>query len=206
MESFGEELNLRVKVIVLTLEIINISIAMKKTLITLIALVGMAFGASAMNLKDAYTALSNIPNVSVSNPDYNLPMDISAMPDYGFNLGEGNLAAGYNLNAAQIKETGDAAFTILNQVPMLRMINGACNNDVAAFVYAEPTGENSNDVLIVAMSGYRGLAVFMYVQNVPDAVCTAIQTAPVEMQGNFLSMKAKLQGTDEFSIILNKAR
>ena len=192
--------------IVLTLEIIKILVAMKKTLLTLIALVSVALGASAMSLKDAYKALSNIPNVSVANPDYNLPMDISAMPDYGFILNEGNLATAYNLNAPQIKETGDAAYTILNQVPMVRMINGANNNDVAAFVYAEPTSENSNDMLIVAMSGYRGSVVFMYVENVPDALCTAIQNAPVEMAGNYLSLKAKLQGDDEFSIILNKGR
>lgn len=179
---------------------------MKKTLLTLMALVGMVFGSSAMSLKDAYEALSNIPNVTVSNPDYNLPMDISAMPDYGFTLSEGNLAAGYNMNAAQIKETGDAAFTILNQVPMLRIINGGCNNLVAGLVYAEPTGENSNDVLIAAMSGYRGSAVFMYVQNVPDATCEALQKAPVEMEGSYFSLKAKLNGNDEFSIILNKAR
>lgn len=179
---------------------------MKKTLLSLIALISVALGASAMNLKDAYKALSNIPNVSVTMPDYNLPMDISAMPDYGFTLSDGNLAAAYNLNAAQIKETGDAAYTILNQVPMLRMINGANNSQVAAFVYAEPTGENSNDVLIAVMSGYRGSVVFMYVQNVPDATCTAIQSAPVEMAGSFLSLKAKLTGNDEFSIILNKGR
>ena len=179
---------------------------MKKTLLTLIALVSVALGASAMSLKDAYKALSNIPHVPVANPDYNLPMDISAMPDYGFTLSEGNLAAAYNLNASQIKETGDAAFTILNQVPMLRMINGACNGQVAGFVYAEPTGDNSNDVLIVAMSGYRGSAVFMYVQNVPNSVCTALQSAPVEMDGSHLSLKAKLQGDDEFNIILSKAR
>ncbi|MDE6341823.1 MAG: hypothetical protein K2K93_05855 [Muribaculaceae bacterium] len=179
---------------------------MKKTLLALIALVGMTFGASAMSLKDAYKALSNIPNVSVTAPDYNLPMDISAMPDYGFTLADGNLATAYNLNAAQIKETGDAAFTILNQVPMLRMINGGCNNFVAGLVYAEPTGENSNDVLIVAMSGNRGSVVFMYVQNVPDAVWTALQMAPVEMKGDYFSLRAKLQGADEFNIILNKAR
>lgn len=179
---------------------------MKKTLLTLIALVSMAFGASAMSLKDAYKALSNIPNVSVNQPDYNLPMDISAMPDYGFTLIDGNLATAYNLNAAQIKETGDAAFTILNQVPMLRIINGGCNNLVAGLVYSEPTGENSNDVLIVAMSGLRGSVVFMYVQNVPDATCTALQSAPVEMEGSFFSLKAKLTGNDEFNIILNKAR
>ena len=179
---------------------------MKKTLLTLIALVSVALGASAMSLKDAYKALSNIPNVTVSNPDYNLPMDISAMPDYGFILNEGNLATAYNLNAAQIKETGYAACTILNQVPMMNIINGACNNDVAAFVYVEPTGENSNDVLIATLSVYPGSAVFMYVQNVPDATCEALSMAPVEMEGNYLSLKAKLQGDDEFSIILNKAR
>ncbi|MDE5850467.1 MAG: hypothetical protein K2H38_10015 [Muribaculaceae bacterium] len=179
---------------------------MKKTLLSIIALLCVTLGASAMSLKDAYKALSNIPNVSVSSPDYNLPMDISAMPDYGFTLSEGNLATAYNLNAAQIKETGDAAFTILNQVPMLRMINGGSNNSVAGLIYAEPTGENSNDVLIVAMSGNRGSAVFMYVQNVPDTVCTALQMAPVEMKGDYFSLRAKLNGNDEFNIILNKAR
>ena len=49
---------------------------MKKTLFTLIALISVALGASAMSLKDAYKALSNIPNVSVVKPDYNLPMDL----------------------------------------------------------------------------------------------------------------------------------
>lgn len=179
---------------------------MKKTLITLIALVSMAFGASAMSLKDAYKALSNIPNVSVTKPDYNLPMDLPFEQNNGFVLEDRNLAAAYNLNAPQIKETGDAAYTILNQVPMVRMINGANNNDVAAFVYAEPTGENSNDVLIVAMSGYRGSVVFMFVQNVPNTVCTSLQSAPIEMEGNYLSLKAKLPGNDEFNITLNKAR
>ena len=179
---------------------------MKKTLLSIIALLCVTLGASAMSLKDAYKALSNIPNVSITNPDYNLPIDLPFNQESGFVINEGNLAAAYNLNAPQIKETGDAAYIILNQVPMVRMINGANNNAVAAFVYSEPTAENSNDVLIVAMSGYRGSVVFMYAQNVPDNVCTALSNAPVEMQGNYLSLKALLPGDDELNIILSKAR
>ena len=181
---------------------------MKKTLLSLIALVSVALGASAMSLKDAYKALSNIPNVSAAKPDYNLPMDLPMSPVDGFmlQLEDGNLAAAYNLNAAQIKETGDAAFTILNQVPLQRMINGGNNNLVGAFVYAEPTGENSNDVLIVVMNGYRGAVNFVYVENVSDTIRTALQMAPVEMEGSSFSLKAKLPQDEEFNIIQNKGR
>lgn len=179
---------------------------MKKTLLSLIALVSVALGASAMSLKDAYKALSNIPNVSVTKPDYNLPIDLPVIQEGAFVVEEGNLAAGYNLNAARIKETGDAAYTILNQVPMMRMINGANNNVVAGFVYAEPTGEDRNDVLIVTMSGYQGNAVFLYAQNVPDAICNALQTAPVEMKGNYLSIEANWGDNDGLNIMQSKAR
>ena len=179
---------------------------MKKTLLTLIALVSVALGASAMSLKDAYKALSNIPNVSVVKPDYNLPMDLPFEQNSGFSIEEGNLAAAYNLNTQQIFETGTATLTILNQVPLANMINGGNNNEVGAFVYAEPTGENSNDVLIVAMSGYRGSVVDLYLRNVPDAVCESLQSAPLEMVDSSLSLKAKLANGDEFNINLNKGR
>ena len=86
------------------------------------------------------------------------------------------------------------------------MINGGNNNEVGAFVYAEPTGENSNDVLIVAMSGYRGSVVDLYLRNVPDAVCESLQSAPLEMVDSSLSLKAKLANGDEFNINLNKGR
>lgn len=203
---FGNGLNLAFGCCVFFKKIRIKEITMKKTLLSLIALISVAFGASAMSLKDAYKALSNIPNVSVTKPDYNLPMDLPFDQNSGMVLEEDNLAAAYNLNAAQIKETGDAAYTILNQVPMVRMINGGNNNLVGAFVYAEQTGENANDVLVAAMSGYRGMVVFIYEQNVPDAVVAALQSAPVEMQGSYFSLKAKLPNSDEFNIILSKAR
>ncbi len=179
---------------------------MKKTLLTLIALVSVALGTSAMSLKDAYKALSNIPNVSVTNPDYNLPMDLPFEKINGFTVKEGNLAAAYNLHAPQIVQTAEAALTILNQVPMVYLVNGGYNSYVGAFAYWEQTGENSNDVLVAAFNQYAGLVVFMYVQNVPDATCEALQMAPVEMEGRYFSLKAKLSGNDEFNIILNKAR
>ena len=179
---------------------------MKKTLLTLIALVSVVLGASAMSLKDAYKALSNIPNVSVTKPDYNLPMDLPFEQINGFAVKEGNLAAAYNLHAPQIVQTAEAALTILSQVPMGYMVNGGYNSYVGAFVYWQQTGENSNDVLVAAFNQYAGLVVFMYVPNVPDAVLAGLQSAPVEMQGNYFSLKAKLPQNDEFNIILNKAR
>ncbi len=179
---------------------------MKKTLLTLIALVGMAFGSSAMSLKDAYKALSNIPNVSVTKPDYNLPMDLPFEQINGFVVEEGNLAAGYNMHAEQIRETETAALTILNQVPLVNMINGGYNSYLGAFVYWEPTGENSNDVLVATINGRAGSVVFMYVPNVPNSVFLGLQSAPVEMKGDYFSLKAKLPENDEFNIILNKAR
>ena len=179
---------------------------MKKTLLTLIALISVALGASAMSLKDAYKALSNIPNVSVTKPDYNLPMDLPFETVSGFELKDGNLAAGYNMNASQINVTGDAALTILNQVPMIRMINGGFNGYVGALVYWEQTGENSNDMLVAVINARAGSVVFMYVPNLPDSNFLPIQSAPVTMEEGYFSLKAKLPGNDEFNINLNKGR
>lgn len=185
---------------------------MKKILLSLLAVIGLSAGASAMSLKEAFKALSNIPNVSLSAPDYNLPVTAPLQA-------EGGLATAYNLDAEQIKTTGDAAMAILNQVPIKYMINGGCNNEVLAFVYATPTTEgqgdtsvNDNsekagkyDMLIAVMSGYRGMAVFLY-GTVSGEVRDAFQAAPLKMEGNFLSCEVALPDNNEFNIMLNKAR
>lgn len=171
---------------------------MKKFIMILCVAVATVASASAMSLKDAFAALSNIQNVSVTKPDYNLPV----VPDVIDNL---HIAAGYNLNQDQILASGNAAYTILNQVPLAYMINGGNNNEVSAFVYATPNASGSNDVLIAAMSGYKGSVVFLY-GTIDNATLAAIQNAPLKMEGNFLSIEAQMPDDSEFNIILSKAR
>ena len=153
------------------------TIVMKKFILALCAVFAVSAGAFAMNLKEAFEALSDIPNINVKAPDYNLPVVMDGIRN-------GRVAAAYNLNEAQIAESGAAAFTLLNRVPLARMINGANNGMVAAFVYAEPDGNGANDVLIAVMSGYRGSVVFIY-GTIDDVIRDAIQNADLEMEGNY---------------------
>ena len=150
-------------------------------------------------MKEAFDELSKLPNISISVPDYNLPV----ISDFVEN---GTIAAAYNLNASQIYDSATKAFTVLNKVPLTSMINGGNNNNVAAFVYTEPNDKGSNDILIVAMSGLKGSIVFMY-GNVDDTCKSAIQNAKLEMQGDFLSLEAEsIPDVGDFNIILSKAR
>lgn len=172
---------------------------MKKFFLSLIAVLAFVGSASAMGLKEAFNALSNLPHVSVTKPDYNLPVVNDVIQNT-------TIAAGYNLNQQQIFEAGNATYAILNQVPLAYMINGANNNEVAAFIYTTPNNEGNYDILIAAMSGYRGSVVFIY--GTIDEVCkNAIQNAPLEMQENYLSIQAdSIPNVGDFNIILNKAR
>ena len=171
---------------------------MKKIIFSLVAIIAATFSVSAINLKDAFTALSNIQNVNVVTPDYNFPITADVVK-------EGQISAAYNLNRQQILESGNAALTILNQVPLAYMINGGNNNNVGAFIYTTPAGENSNEILIAVMSGFRGSLVFMY-GTIDDASRDALQNAPLQMEGNFLSIEASMPDGSEFNIIQSKAR
>lgn len=173
-------------------------LVMKKILLSLIALLGLSVGASAMSLKEAFSALSNLQNITVKTPDYNLPIVADVVQD-------GQIAAGYNLNKEQVFETATAAYTVLNQVPLSTMINGGNNGQVAAFIYSTPNSNGSNDVLIVVMSGYKGSVVSMF-GTMSDAAKEAIQNAPLEIQGINLNMNATLADGNEFNITLSKAR
>ena len=172
---------------------------MKKILLSLISIFAMAAGSSAMSLKEAFTALSNLPDVSVRAPDYNLPV----INDF---IQNGQIAAAYNLDRQHIYDTGNAAYTILNQIPLSYMINGGNNHYVMAFVYATPNETGSNDILIAVMSGFKGSVVFIY--GTTDNICKeAIQNAPLQMQGNYLSIVAdSIPDIGDFNILINKAR
>lgn len=171
---------------------------MKKFAILLFAVIASVAGAAAMNLKDAFGALSNIANVQTVTPDYNLPVSLDGINDY-------QISAAYNLNAESIYTTGTAALTLLNQVPMTYMINGGGNHLVCAYVYAQPNDEGSNDILVAVMSGFRGSAVFIY-GTVDNDTCQAIQQAPFQMEGTFISLNAPLPDNNEFNIYLTKGR
>lgn len=171
---------------------------MKKLLLIVIAALAASASSFAMNLKEAFNALSNLPYVTITTPDYNLPVVADVIQN-------GTIAAGYNLDRQQIAEAGSAAYAILNQVPLNYMINGANNKEVAAFIYSTPNAENSNDVLIAVMSGYKGSIVFLY-GTMDDASKVAIQNAPLTMQGNFLNIEAGMPDGSDFNITLSKAR
>ncbi len=151
-----------------------------------------------MNLKEAYDALSNIQNINVRQPDYNMPINIEGLSDV-------QVAGAYNLTPDQTLESGNAAYTILNQVPLTYMINGGNNNQVAAFVYAQPNAEGSNDILMVVMSGYRGMVMTLYCKA-DDAIKTQLQQAPLEMSANYLNITTNLSNDSEFSINVGKGR
>lgn len=171
---------------------------MKKFILALCAVLAVSAGAFAMNLKEAFDALSNIPNINVRVPDYNLPVAMDVIQN-------GRVAAAYNLDRGQIAESGNAAYALLNQVPLVYMINGGNNHQVAAFVYAEPDGKGMNDVLIAVMSGYRGSVIFVY-GTIDDATKDAIMNAPLEIDGSYLKMATSLADGNEFNIIVSKAR
>lgn len=154
---------------------------------------------STITLKEAFNNLAKLPNISITEPDYNLPVISDFVQD-------GTIAAAYNLDASQIYDSATKAFTILNKGPLTSMINGGNNNNVAAFVYTEPNDKGSNDILIVAMSGLKGSIVFMY-GTIDDTCKSAIQNAKLEMQGDFLSLEAEsIPDVGDFNIILSQAR
>lgn len=80
------------------------------------------------SLKDAYTQLSQISGVTEDT-----------IPTIKFGKHEitvENNVGTTNLNREQIKNTGNAMFSILDRVPMEYIVNGATNNLAAGFVYA----------------------------------------------------------------------
>lgn len=171
---------------------------MKKLIVMVVAAVATIGSASAMSPKEAFSALSDIQNVVVTAPDYNLPVDADIAR-------VGQIAAAYNLSKEQMNETSTAAYTILNQVPLTYMVNGGNNGEVAAFIYATPNDAGDNDVLIAVMSELKGSVVFIS-GTADDATVSAIQAAPLNIEGNYLNLQAQMPNGDDFNITLSKAR
>lgn len=174
------------------------TLVMKKLVILILAVLATTTATFALSLREAFDALSNLPNIGIKAPDYNLPV-------IGNIIESGEIAAAYNLDAEQIKVSGNGAFAILNQVPLSYMINGGCNNEVAALVYATPDNKGTNDILIAVMSGYKGSVVFLY-GTISNAEKEAIQSAPLRMQGNYISIETVMPDGSDFNISIGKGR
>lgn len=162
---------------------------MKKLLLILVMSVAYIASASAINLQEAFSALSNLPNVSVKETEDLKELSNNKCPIKLDSLKVLQVAAAYDLDAEKIKTTANGAFTILNQIPLQYMINGANNNSVCAFLYSTPYKGHPglNHLLIAVMCGEWGTVVFEEA-IVNDKVRDAIQAASIEMKGNYLNM------------------
>lgn len=162
---------------------------MKKILITFAIAVLSIASASAINLQEAFNALSNLPNVTIKENLDLKDLSNNKCPIKLDTLKIARVAIGYDLNAEKIAVTGNGIYTILNQIPFQYMINGANNNNVCAFLYSTPYEGHTglNHLLIAVMSGEWGTVCFVDA-IVEDKEKDAIQAATVEMKGNNLNM------------------
>lgn len=162
---------------------------MKKILLIIAVILVSVASASAINLQEAFSALSNLPNVSVKENLDLKDLTNSKCPIKLDSLKIAQVAIGYDLDAEKIAATGNGAYTILNQIPFQYMINGANNNNVCAFLYSTPYEGHAglNHLLIAVMSGEWGTVCFVDA-IVSDKERDAIQAASIEMRGNYLNM------------------
>ena len=123
---------------------------MKKYVIALAILAVASVCGRALTLKEAFAALSEVPNISVVESS---PSGLVGLP--ADSVGNLEMAVANNLDAARIKETGDAVYAVLDKVPLVNMINGANNHQVAAFLYATPNADGRYDFLVVSMGRSR---------------------------------------------------
>lgn len=162
---------------------------MKKILIIFAIAVLSIANASAINLQEAFSALSNLPNVTVKENLDLKDLTNNRCPVKLDSLKIAQVAIAYDLNAEKMAVTGNGAYTILNQTPFQYMINGANNNNVCAFLYSTPYEGHKglNHLLIAVMSGEWGSVCFVDA-IVEDKERNAIQAASIEMKGNYLNM------------------
>lgn len=158
---------------------------MKKYILVLFALACSVLSTYAMNLKDAYYALSNLPKITTQ---YNDTITVTINNDVVENDIIMKVAGAHNLNKEDIKSVGNATFSILNQIPLSYMINGGNNGLVAAFVYCTPNENGSNNMLIVTMSGEQGDLTYLYVTDVNETSKLCIQEGKLTLKDASLSI------------------
>lgn len=156
---------------------------MRKYILILFALTCSLLSSYAMNLEDAYNALSHLPkistelndtvNVSVNKVNEKCIMKVSGVR---------------NLDRKEIKTIGDATLAILNQVPLSYMINGGSNELAGAFVYCTPNANGLYDMLIVTLSVEQGDLTNLYVTDVDENPKLCIQEGKLTLEDSSLSI------------------
>lgn len=163
---------------------------MKKYVPILLALVCSVMSVRAIDLREAYDALSHLPNVSTVIDD-TVSVTIDKDAKYA---GTMEAARAVNLNREEIKATGDATLAVLNQIPLTSMINGGCNGLVGAFVYSAVNEAGTNDMLIVTMSGEQGDLTYLFVTDLDEYSKSCLQDAKLTMEGSSLSIIPRTHG------------
>lgn len=157
---------------------------MKKYILILFTLSCSILSIHALNLKEAYNALSNLPKIST---EFNDTISVSIN-----NVIKKNeimkVAGAHNLNSEDIKTVGNATYAILNQVPLSYMINGGNNGYAGAFVYCASNESGTNDMLIVTMSGELGNLTYLFVTDVDENSKLCLQEGKLTLQGSSLSI------------------
>lgn len=126
------------------------------------------------SLKDSYNQLAQLAGV------YEKQSPNIKFGQYEIKV-EKNVVAN-NLDKQQISQAGDSMYSILDDIPMKHIVNGATNNINAGFVYANTLETGGNEVLIVAYgigAGYLGITY----GTADDATLSAVQRAPLAMEG-----------------------
>lgn len=158
---------------------------MKKYILILFSLTYSVLGTYAMNLREAYSALSNLPKIAT---ELNDTITVSINDSVTENNSIMEVAGAHNLNSGDIKTAGNATFAILNQIPLSYMINGGNNGLVAAFVYCTSNENGSNDMLIVTMSGEQGNLTYLYATDVNEVSKRSIQEGKLTLKDGSLSI------------------
>lgn len=163
---------------------------MKKYVLILFALVCSIMSVRAIDLKEAYVALSHLPKVSTVLDD-TVSVTIDKDAKYA---GTMEVARALNLKREEIKTTGDATLAVLNQVPLKSMINGGYNGLVGAFVYCAVNEGGTNDMLIVTMNGEQGDLTYLFVTDLDEYSKLCLQEAKLTMAGSSLSIVPRARG------------
>lgn len=163
---------------------------MKKYVYILLALVCSVMSVRAIDLREAYDALSHLPKVSTVIDD-TVSVSIDKAARYS---GSMLVSRAVGLNPEEIKATGDATLAVLNQIPLTSMINGGCNGLVGAFVYSAVNEAGTNDMLIVTMSGEQGDLTYLFITDLDENSILSLQEAKLTMEGSSLSIIPRLRG------------
>lgn len=157
---------------------------MKKLFVLIVVFVATIAGASAMDLKEAFAALIKVPDVSLQADvkHSEAPVDMTEEGIYS-----AEIATAADLSRVRTAEAMDSVYSVLNQLPIEYMINGANNGTVGCFIYSVPDGDGKYEILMAVLSPCTGNMEFTFLRA-DERIRDAIRNATVRMQGTCLTI------------------